>query len=113
MSEFTEGRTKIILVGNKIDLPNRVISNEEASELAKKYKCDFLEVSALLGKNVDEIFNSLSMTIYQGNKRNSLDSGNDNGRRSSSSNIGNNRNRKFNITQNIDSVAENRKGGCC
>lgn len=53
------------------------------------------------------------MTIYQGNKRNSLDSGNDNGRRSSSSNIGNNRNRKFNITQNIDSVAENRKGGCC
>ena len=113
LSEFTEGRTKIILVGNKIDLPNRVISNEEASELAKKYKCDFLEVSALLGKNVDEIFNSLSMTIYQGNKRNSLDSGNDNGRRSSSSNIGNNRNRKFNITQNIDSVAENRKGGCC
>lgn len=113
LSEFTEGRTKIILVGNKIDLPNRVISNEEASDLAKKYKCDFLEVSALLGKNVEEIFNSLAMTIYQGYKRNSLDSGNDNGRRSSSSNIGNNRNRKFNITQNTDSVAENRKGGCC
>jgi len=113
LSEFTEGRTKIILVGNKIDLPNRVISNEEASDLAKKYKCDFLEVSALLGKNVEEIFNSLAMTIYQGYKRNSLDSGNDNGRRSSSSNIGNSRNRKFNITQNADSVAENRKGGCC
>lgn len=113
LSEFTEGRTKIILVGNKIDLPNRVISNEEASDLAKKYKCDFLEVSALLGKNVEEIFNSLAMTIYQGYKRNSFDSGNDNGRRSSSSNIGSNRNRKFNITQNIDSVAENRKGGCC
>jgi len=113
LSEFTEGRTKIILVGNKIDLPNRVISNEEASDLAKKYKCDFLEVSALLGKNVEEIFNSLAMTIYQGYKRNSLDSGNDNGRRSSSSNIGNSRNRKFNITQNTDSVAENRKGGCC
>ena len=111
LSEFTEGRTKI--VGNKIDLPNRVISNEEASDLAKKYKCDFLEVSALLGKNVEEIFNSLAMTIYKGYKRNSLDSGNDNGRRSSSSNIGNNRNRKFNITQNTDSVAENRKGGCC
>lgn len=113
LSEFTEGRTKIILVGNKIDLPNRVISNEEASDLAKKYKCDFLEVSALLGKNVEEIFNSLAMTIYQGYKRNSLDSGNDNGRRSNSSNIGNSRNRKFNITQNTDSVAENRKGGCC
>ena len=114
LSEFTEGRTKIILVGNKIDLPNRVISNEEASELANKYKCNFLEVSALLGKNVEEIFNSLAMTIYQGNKRNSLDSGNENGgQRNSSSNYGNNRNRKFNITQNIDSVAENRKGGCC
>ena len=114
LSEFTEGRTKIILVGNKIDLPNRVISNEEASELAKKYKCDFLEVSALLGKNVEEIFNSLVMTIYQGNKRNSLDSGNEyGGQRNSSSNYGNNRNRKFNITQNVDSIAENRKGGCC
>ena len=114
LSEFTEGRTKIILVGNKIDLPNRVISNEEASELAKQYKCNFLEVSALLGKNVEEIFNSLAMTIYQGNSRNSLDLGNEyGGRRNSSTNSGNSRNRKFNITSNIDSVAENRKGGCC
>ena len=114
LSEFTEGRTKIILIGNKIDLPNRVISNEEASELAKKYNCDFLEVSALLGKNVEEIFNSLAMTIYQGNKRNSLELGNEyGGHRHSSTNSGNNRNRKFNITQNADSVAENRKGGCC
>ena len=114
LSEFTEGRTKIILVGNKIDLDNRVISNEEASELAKKYKCDFLEVSALSGKNVEEIFNSLAMTIYKGNSRNSLDLGNDyGGTRNNSTNSGNSRNRKFNITQNIGSVAENRKGGCC
>ena len=68
LSEFAEGNPKIILVGNKIDLPNRVITNDEATALANKYKCNFLEVSALLGTNVNEIFNSLTLAIYQGTK---------------------------------------------
>ena len=68
LNEFAEGNPKIILVGNKTDLPNRVITNDEATALANKYKCNFLEVSALLGTNVSEIFNSLTLSIYQANK---------------------------------------------
>ena len=64
LNEFAAGTPKI-LVGNKIDLPNREVSNEEAIELAQKYNCNFLEVSALLGTNVNEIFNSITLSIYQ------------------------------------------------
>ena len=68
LKEFSEKNTQMILVGNKIDLPDRVITNEEASRLARKYNCNFLEVSALLGTNVNEIFNSLTQSIYQAHK---------------------------------------------
>ena len=60
LNEFAEKDTKVILVGNKIDLPNRVITNEEATQLAREYDCNFLEVSAKVGTNVNEIFNSLT-----------------------------------------------------
>ena len=65
LSNYAEGKPKIVLVGNKIDLPNREISNEEASKLATKYNCFFIEASAYTGKNVEEIFHSLATLIYQ------------------------------------------------
>ena len=112
LNEFAEGNPKIILVGNKIDLPNRVITNEEATSLANKYNCNFLEVSALLGTNVTEIFNSLTTAIYEGNKKKKQEIEND----LSDNNVsyGNNRRQKLNIVSNIDNTASaNRKGSCC
>ena len=112
LSEFAEGNPKIILVGNKIDLPNRVITNDEATALANKYKCNFLEVSALLGTNVNEIFNSLTMAIYQGTKNMDQEIGKDLDDNNYS--YGNKRGKKFNIVSNVDNtVSANRKGGCC
>ena len=111
LSEFDEGNPKIILVGNKIDLPNRVITNEEASSLAHKYRCNFLEVSALLGTNVNEIFNSLALSIYQGRKKmaEELQKEGDN-----NYTYGTSRGKKLNIVTNTDNLATaNRKGGCC
>jgi len=111
LSEFAEGNPKIILVGNKIDLPNRVITNEEASSLAHKYRCNFLEVSALLGTNVNEIFNSLALSIYQGRKKmaEELQKEGDN-----NYTYGTSRGKKLNIVSNTDNLATaNRKGGCC
>ena len=64
LNEFAEKDIKIILVGNNIDLPNREVTNEEAIEVARKYNCNFLEASARLGTNVDEIFISLTNSIY-------------------------------------------------
>ena len=111
LSEFAEGNPKIILVGNKIDLPNRVITNEEASSLAHKYSCNFLEVSALLGTNVNEIFNSLALSIYQGRKKASQENGKEG---DNNYTYGTSRGKKLNIVTNTDNLATaNRKGGCC
>jgi len=112
LSEFAEGNPKIILVGNKIDLPNRVITNEEATSLANKYDCNFMEVSALLGTNVNEIFNSLTSSIYQGNKKMTQEIRNDSD--DNNYTYGKNRKKKFNIVSNVDNAAtERRKKDCC
>ncbi len=65
LSEFTENNPRIILVGNKIDLPNRVVSYEAINKLARKYGVDFLEVSAFQGVNVNEVFQNLATAIYE------------------------------------------------
>jgi small GTP-binding protein len=46
-----------ILIGNKNDLENRAISQEEGKKMAKNLKCvDYIETSALSGDFVDEAF---------------------------------------------------------
>ena len=64
LNQFSENNPKIILVGNKHDLDNKVVTGDEARELAEKYKAIFLSVSALTGENVNEIFSSLTYEIY-------------------------------------------------
>ena len=114
LNEFAEGNPKIILVGNKIDLPNRVITNQEATTLANQYNCNFFEVSALLGTNVNEVFNSLAMSIHSGQKRNSQDIRKSLGDQNNDNFGGHSRGRKLNITANSNNlVSENRKGSCC
>jgi len=53
-----------ILVGNKCDLPELKITNEQARDLAGKYGAKFISASALLNKNVNEIFSTLAIGIY-------------------------------------------------
>ena len=48
--------THIILVGNKDDLENREVTEEEGKELAEKYDLKFFETSALNGHNIEEVF---------------------------------------------------------
>ena len=114
LKEFSEKNTQMILVGNKIDLPDRVITNEEASRLARKYNCNFLEVSALLGTNVNEIFNSLTLSIYQQNKKHKSEKMEFN-EENINSNYGSNRSKKLKIEevpQNMGHSAR-RKDSCC
>lgn len=57
--------TKMVLVGNKCDLTNKIQVNiEEAKALANKYNATFLCSSALEDKNVSEIFSTLAIEIY-------------------------------------------------
>ena len=52
-------KAQIILVGNKIDIPNRTVNSNEAEEVADKYGVRYLEVSAKTGENIDDIFHNL------------------------------------------------------
>ena len=104
----------MILVGNKIDLPNRVISNEEATNLAREYNCNFLEVSAFTGANVEQIFISLTSSIYKSKQKNHVEKM-DYFEENNNIQHGNNRSKKLKIgaaPQNID-VSASRKGSCC
>ena len=111
LNEFAAGTPKI-LVGNKIDLPNREVSNEEAIELAQKYNCNFLEVSALLGTNVNEIFNSITLSIYQEKPKKTREISNDSNENNYT--YGNSRGKKLNIVANSENLpTANRNGSCC
>ncbi len=54
---------EIVLVGNKIDMTNRAINEEEGKTLAKKYNVPFIETSALTGYNIEKTFATLVQTI--------------------------------------------------
>ena len=55
----------IILVGNKIDMPNREVSEEEAENFAKNYNIKYFETSAKTGKGIQEAFNQVYQDIYE------------------------------------------------
>lgn len=62
IQESLEGKDKkdlpaVILVGNKVDLPGRVISREQASAEAAKFGVTFYETSAKQGLNVTAAMN--------------------------------------------------------
>ena len=117
LKQYTEG-IPYILVGNKIDLPNRAISNEEATKLAREFDCKYFEVSALLGTNVNEIFYALADIIHQHRKKGKkekMDNFDENFNSGNNTNYGSNRNKKLQIDYMPENykVANNRKGSCC
>ena len=56
---------QVILIGNKKDLVNRVISAEQGESLAKKFEIKYYETSALSGENVDQVFEELAENILK------------------------------------------------
>jgi len=53
----------LTLVGNKIDIPNRVITYEEGLRMAKRCAAPYRETSAMTGERVDEVFSELAYRI--------------------------------------------------
>ncbi len=69
LQEYGPKSMNKILVGNKSDLEKeRVVSFDSGSELAKKYRMDYIEVSALTGENVKFTFEILSKNIMKINE---------------------------------------------
>ena len=58
------GELTIVLVGNKNDLDNRVVSEAEAKSLASELGISYIETSAKLNTNIINLFHLVSNNIY-------------------------------------------------
>ena len=63
-----------LLVGNKSDLPNRVVPKERAQEFARNMGCEFLETSARTAENVEVSFMTIAKQIKDTYKTTQLES---------------------------------------
>ena len=54
-----------VLVGNKCDKPDRVVTEEEGRKLANDFSMSFFEASAKTNQNVNEVFNFLTQEILK------------------------------------------------
>lgn len=65
LHEHSSSKPEIILIGNKSDLPNRFVKSENAEQEALRHGVEFIETSALTGKNVEYAFTRLCELVYQ------------------------------------------------
>ena len=57
-----------VLVGNKCDKPDRVVTEEEGKKLADDFSMSFFETSAKTNQNVNEVFQFLTQEILKANQ---------------------------------------------
>ncbi|EMS17139.1 Ras family GTPase, putative [Entamoeba histolytica HM-3:IMSS] len=55
----------ILIAGNKCDLDDKVVKNEEVQEFCNTHGCDFLETSAKRNENIDQIFALLARRLVE------------------------------------------------
>ncbi|EKE37762.1 Ras family GTPase [Entamoeba nuttalli P19] len=55
----------ILVAGNKCDLDDKVVKNEEVQEFCNTHGCDFLETSAKRNENINEIFSLLARRLVE------------------------------------------------
>ena len=64
--EFISPDTIKYVVGSKIDRSDlRTVTPDEGQAFAKQFDALFIEISALSGENINELFHSLSQEVYQ------------------------------------------------
>ncbi|CAF1193073.1 unnamed protein product [Rotaria sordida] len=63
IKEFAQDDIIIMLIGNKIDKSQRVVSREAGERLARDYEVSFLETSAKTGQNVELAFMATAQAL--------------------------------------------------
>ena len=66
--------TVILLIGNKTDIKERVVSYDEGNLLAQKYQIEYFETSAKTGNNITLIFEKILFEIIKKQNQNDLKS---------------------------------------
>ena len=61
--QYAEEDVVIMLLGNKVDKANRVITKEQGEKLAKQYEVSFMETSAKTGQNVELAFMAVARCV--------------------------------------------------
>jgi small GTP-binding protein len=54
------GNIPLVLVGNKVDLPDRKVTREQGEQMAKRIGVKYLETSARTGESIEKVFVELS-----------------------------------------------------
>ncbi|CAF0723909.1 unnamed protein product [Didymodactylos carnosus] len=75
IKEFAHDDVIIMLIGNKIDKSQRVVSKEAGERLARDFEVSFLETSAKTGQNVELAFMACAQALID--KETSIKSGKD------------------------------------
>jgi GTPase SAR1 family protein len=57
-----------VLAGNKMDLPHREVTTEEATQAAKEFNVSYLETSAKSNTNISELFDTVLDQILESQK---------------------------------------------
>lgn len=60
---YSERKVRFVLVGNKTDLPNRVVTREEAENLARAFGVSYAETSAKQFDGIEDCFTSLLRAV--------------------------------------------------
>ena len=65
IERYAKDTSRKVLVWNKCDKPDRVITTEEGKKLADDFNMNFFETSAKTYQNVNEVFNFLATDIQK------------------------------------------------
>ena len=72
-SNLPENEIGIVLLGNKCDVEQRAVTQEQGEELAEKLDIKYFETSALNGTGINEAFESLTKIIMEKKNNNTND----------------------------------------
>ena len=63
LPDSKEDKIGLILLGNKCDMEERMVSEEQGKELAEEFGINYFETSALTGQGINEAFEQLTKDI--------------------------------------------------